>query len=135
MLGRPFVDLDDIFAVDHQISCSECIEQRGEEAFRVLETQTAASHASRSGLVVACGGGIVTRPENYAILHQNSTIVMLDRPLDELAISGRPLSKSRGVERLASERMGLYRSWADIIIECTGSAAGDAVVCRQILGL
>ena len=135
MLGRPFVDLDDSFAVDHQISCADCIRERGEEAFRALETETCAAYAKRSGLIIACGGGIVTRPENYPHLHQNSVIVMLDRRLQELSTSGRPLSEQRGVERLAQERMGLYRSWADIILECTGSAAGDAVAIRQILGL
>lgn len=135
MCGRPFVDLDDTFEVDHQISPADCIRERGEEAFRALETETAGNAAARSGLVVACGGGIVTRPENYPILHQNATIIMLDRPLAELSSDGRPLSVARGVEQLAKERMGLYRSWADIRLECTGSAAGDAVAIRQILGL
>ena len=135
MCGRPFVDLDDSFEVDHQISPADCIRERGEDAFRALETRSARNAASRSGLVIACGGGIVTRPENYQILHQNATIIMLDRPLDELSSEGRPLSVAKGVERLAAERMGLYRSWADIRLECTGSAAGDAVAIRQILGI
>lgn len=135
MCGRPFVDLDDSFEVEHQISPADCIHTQGEDAFRALETEVARAVCSRSGLVVATGGGVVTRPENYPILHQNATIVMLDRPLGELSSDNRPLSLTKGIAQLASERMGLYRSWADIILECTGSAAGDAVAIRQILGI
>lgn len=135
MTGRPFVDLDDCFLVDHGMTPAECITSRGEEAFRALETKSASTYASRSGLVIACGGGIVTQPRNYDILHQNGTIVMLDRPLDELSNDGRPLSQSRGIETLASERMGLYRSWADIVLTCTGTAAGDALVIRDLMNL
>ena len=99
----------------------------------MLETESAATHASRSGLVIACGGGIVTKARNYDILHQNGMIVMLDRPLDELSSDGRPLSQSRGIEALANERMGLYRSWADIVLTCTGTAAGDALAIRDLM--
>lgn len=135
MVGRPFVDLDDCFVVDHGITPADCITTRGEETFRTLETQTASSYCARSGLVIACGGGIVTQPRNYAIIRQNSTVVFLDRPLDELSSSGRPISQARGIEALARERMPLYRSWCDIHLPCTGSAAGDAKEVQELLGL
>ena len=112
------------------MSAAECIERRGEEEFRRLETEVCANWCSRSGLVVSCGGGIVTRPENYALLHQNATIVMLERPIEELSQRGRPLSQDRGVEELARQRMHLYQQWADLRIHCTGSPQGDA---REIL--
>ena len=135
LIGRPFVDLDDSFAVDHDLTPAECITTRGEKAFRELESQTAASYGARSGLVIACGGGIVTQPRNYAPLHQNGTIVMLDRRLEELSSDDRPLSQTKGVMRLAHERMGLYHDWADLVLACTGSAAGDAEQIRRLLEL
>lgn len=135
MTGRPFVDLDDAFEVDHGISCAECINTRGEDVFRELETQTAARYGARSGLIIACGGGIVTRERNYPLLHQNGTIVMVDRPLDELSDEGRPMSQARGVQRLAEERMPLYRSWADLTVRCTGTPEGDADQVRARLGI
>ena len=135
MVNRPFVDLDDLFVVDHGLTPAECIEQRGEETFRALETQTTASYGARSGLVIACGGGVVTQSRNYDLLHQNGTIVFLDRPLDELATEGRPLSKAMGIQTLARQRMGLYRQWADLSLACTGTAAGDAMEVRRLLGL
>lgn len=135
MLGRPFVDLDAAFATIHGISAGDYIAQSGEGAFRARESEVLRSYAARSGLIIACGGGVVTREENYDPLHQNGTIVLIDRPVGELSSTGRPLSQARGVERLARERMGLYRAWADEVIACTGSAAGDARAIRERLAL
>lgn len=135
MIDWPFVDLDDTFAIDHGQTPADCILTHGEEAFRSLETQTAATYCARSGLVIACGGGIVTQPRNYDLLHQNGTIVFLDRPLNELSNENRPISQAKGVHKLAEERMPLYRGWADIELACTGSAAGDAVEVQNLLGL
>lgn len=126
LLGRPFVDLDDACAVACDMPVADYITQRGEDAFRAVETGVLAEYGSRSGLVIACGGGVVTRPENHDLLRQNSVVAMLDRPLDQLSLRGRPVSQAKGVERLAAERMGLYRAWADVVLPCTGSAAGDA---------
>ena len=135
LLGRPFVDLDDAFAVECGMSASECITTHGEEAFRERETQIAATYGARSGLIIACGGGVVTRQRNYDLLHQNGTICFIDRPLYQLTSDGRPLSQRKGIERLAAERMDLYQGWADTRIVCTGSAAGDALLLKARLGL
>lgn len=133
--GRPFVDLDDSFVLDHGMTPAECITSFGETEFRRLETQTAQMRCKESGLVIACGGGIVTQPRNYELLHQNADIVFLDRPLEELSSKNRPLSQSKGVERLAQERMELYASWTDIHLPCTGSAGGDAEVICDLLAM
>ncbi|MBP3884742.1 MAG: shikimate kinase [Olsenella sp.] len=132
ILNRPFVDLDDAFSIEFSMTPSDYIERHGEDAFRELESRVCASYCARSGLVISCGGGIVTRQNNYALLHQNSTIVFLDRPIGELSSHGRPLSRERGVDVLARERMELYQAWADHRVACTGSAAGDA---EKIAGL
>ena len=125
-LGRGFVDLDDAIATAQGKSPAEIIRTEGEAAFRAIETEVLGTFAARSGLVIATGGGVVVRERNYALLHQNSTIVFLDRPLNELAKDGRPLSQARGIEALAAERMGRYRGWADITHRCLGSAEADA---------
>nr|WP_275100576.1 shikimate kinase [Olsenella uli] len=135
LLGRPFVDLDDAVEVACGRSPAQIIEQDGEAAFRAVETETAGRYGARSGLVVACGGGVVTRPENRDLLCQNGRVVLLDRPLGELSSDGRPMSRSRGVERLAAERMPAYRAWADVTLPCTGSPAGDAAALRELLDL
>jgi shikimate dehydrogenase len=135
MVHRPFVDVDD--AIELELGCSipEFFAREGEAAFREEETRALRAACGRSGLVIACGGGVVTRPENYEVLHQNGVIVMIDRPLEELATDGRPVSQSKGVARIAQERMPLYRSWADVVLACTGSAAGDARALQELFGL
>lgn len=135
LLGRPFADLDDAFAVACGMTAENYIRSEGEDAFRAKETEVTADYGARSGLVIACGGGIVTRERNYPLLHQNGIIAFIDRPLYQLSSDGRPLSQRKGIERLANERMGLYRQWADTTISCTGSAAGDALLLKAKLGL
>ena len=134
LLGRPFVDIDDEIALRCGQTAAQIIEQRGEDAFRKVETEVTGDVCSRSGLVVACGGGVVTRSCNRDLLRQNGVVVMVDRPLGELSSKGRPVSAAKGIERLAAERMDAYRSWSDIQIECTGTAEGDAKVILSKVG-
>lgn len=136
MLSRSFVDLDDAFTLRYGRTPAEVIQQEGEWPFRKLELEVLREYGAKSGLVIACGGGVVRNHQNgYALLNQNSTIVFLDRPLDELSSEGRPLSKAQGVAALAAQRMPLYRSWADITVRSTGSPKGDAEAIREALGL
>ena len=132
LLGRPFVDIDDALELECGRGAAQIIREDGEDAFRAIETRVTGTYGARSRLVIACGGGVVTRPENYDLLHQNGRIFFLDRPIEELSSDGRPVSQAKGVERLAEERMGLYRAWADEVVRCTGSAEGDA---RAVHGL
>ena len=132
---RPFVDMDDAFCIHTGMPASEYIPLHGEAAFRAVETELLADYGKQSGLVIACGGGVVTRPENYDLLHQNGTIVMLNRPLELLSTRNRPMSQQKGLERLAQERMPIYEAWADLRIDCSGSADADAVRVRELLGL
>lgn len=135
VLRRPFIDLDDALEVEAGKSAAAYIVGHGEDAFRKLESEIAARYGAQSGLVIACGGGVVTRARNYAYLHQNGTIVYIDRPLYQLTTSGRPLSQNRGIRQLAAERLGLYQEWADMTISCTGSAQGDAMLVKAKLAL
>lgn len=126
LLGRAHVDADWELEKRLDTTCSEFITTHGEEAFRVEETATLRSLGARSGLVISCGGGCVTRPENYDLMHQNGIIVLLDRKLEELSSKGRPLSERDGVEALAQARMPLYRAWADMIMPSQSTAEATA---------
>lgn len=127
ILGREHVDLDRAFADRFGLSPAEVIGREGEPRFRDMETEVLADYGRRSGLVISCGGGVVTRAANLDLMRQNGTVVMLDRDIRELSSRGRPLSRARGVEALAAERMPLYRAWADVVLPCTGTARGDAL--------
>ena len=66
--------------------------REGEEGFRVREHQLLCQLSRQSGQIIACGGGIVTRQENWDPMLQNSTVIYLRRDLALLPTSGRPVS-------------------------------------------
>ena len=126
LTGREHIDLDRALEERLGMPCADFIVERGEAAFRERETAALADISKRSGLVLSTGGGVVTRDENYPLLHQNSQIVMLNRKLDELAHKGRPITARDGIDKLAEQRMPRYRAWADYIIDSRDCAANTA---------
>ena len=116
-LGRPFVDGDRELESRYGISIPEFIPEHGEAAFRALETEELKDLGKRSGLVIATGGGCVTREENYGLLHQNGTIFLLKR--ERLATENRPLS--RNPAELEKKRKPLYERFSDREIDNNGT--------------
>ena len=95
---------------------TDIIPQEGEAAFRVMETETLAELGKQSGLVIATGGGCVTREENYDSLRQNGTIVWLTRSPDKLPTEGRPLSQAGKLEQMLEIRRPMYQRFADLTV-------------------
>ena len=115
-LGRTFIDLDLQFKEEYGTTPAEVISTKGEDDFRRMETQLAKKILPQSGLVIATGGGIVTRKENWFYLRANSKVCYLERPLDFLLkqdTSNRPLSRSAGIEELYKKRSPLYEQVCD----------------------
>lgn len=115
-MGLPFADTDELIKAAAGKSIPEIFSGDGEEAFRRLETQILGEETKKCGIVIATGGGIVTRPENLDLLRQNSLIVFLKRDLAELNTFDRPLSLSLGIQALAEKRLPLYEAWGDLAI-------------------
>ena len=101
-------------------SCASLIERNGEAAFRALESEVIADLGRRSGMVIATGGGCVTREENYASLHQNGVIFWLRRDLDKLPREGRPLSAG-DLAAMYEKRRACYERFADHSINNNGT--------------
>ena len=116
-LGRVFVDADDKLTELAGKSIPNIFVEDGESAFRQWETTTLEQLGKQSGLVIATGGGCVTRKCNYPLLHQNSSIFWLKRSLDLLPTDGRPLSQTNKLSDLYARRKELYASFADHIID------------------
>lgn len=91
--------------------------QDGEETFRDLETEALAQLGKQSGLIIATGGGCVTKPRNYPLLHQNSRIFWLQRDLQNLPTTGRPLSQSGNLADMYALREPMYRQFSDHVID------------------
>ena len=111
--GRTLVDLDIAFAEKFGQTPAEVLNGPGEEAFREMECEIAAEFLPKSGLVVSCGGGIVTRDVNKFYVRCNSNVFYLERPLTALTDKNRPISQLHGVEKLYSLRKDKYETWCD----------------------
>lgn len=85
--------------------------------------------------MIACGGGIVTRKENWDPMRQNSTVIYLRRDLSLLPTSGRPMSQANPVETLYCQRAPLYEQLADLTVENRGTPAETANEIIRRLGL
>lgn len=131
--GRPFFDADEVFLDMHGKTPAEVINGCGEEIFREMEHETLCELGKKSGAVIACGGGAVTREYNYRPLHQNGLILFLDRALDKLSSDGRPLSLKKTPEVLYQERIGFYHRFADLEIKSTEDPDKTADVMLQAL--
>ena len=132
MDGREFVDADREIVKTAGMSIPEIFSRFGEEGFRKIETEVLQAEGKRSGLVIATGGGCVTRKENYAPLHQNGMIVYLKRALSQLPTDGRPLSQKGNLDTMYASRQPFYQRFADFTAENSGEAADTA---SQILRL
>ncbi len=119
MTGRRFYDADIEFEKHHGITPAEAIQALGEPRFREMEHEVLCELGKMSGTVIACGGGAVTREQNYAPLHQNGILIYLERELSRLATGGRPLSQQRSVEELYQARKDAYERFADLRIQST----------------
>ena len=111
--GRTMVDLDYAYKDRFGMTSAEAIESLGEDSFRDNETQVAAAVLPGSGLVISCGGGIVTREENEFYVRCNSNVFYIERPLSCLSDHNRPVSIKHGVEALFASRKDKYEAWSD----------------------
>ena len=126
LLNRPWIDTDLLIKQKAHCEAATYLQTHGEAAFRRLEHEVIQEISSMSGAVISCGGGVVVTPSNYQLLRQNVKFVYLTRPLDQLALAGRPLSQSVGIQELAAKRLPLYEAWADVTFSCLGSPEADA---------
>ena len=84
MTGRKFLDMDNYIEETAGMTIPEIFEQQGESGFRDLEHEACQALASRSGLIVASGGGALTYERNVAVFKGTDTVVLLDVPLETI---------------------------------------------------
>lgn len=116
MTGRQFIDSDSYIAQSAGMPIPDILATNGEEHFRLLETDCLSQLGKKSGAIIATGGGCVTRSRNYPLLHQNGTIVWLQRNIADLPTDGRPLSKSGSLIDMYRIRRPLYELFSDLTV-------------------
>ena len=132
--GKKFVDADEALEARLGRKITDIIPQDGETVFRQMESDTLAELGKQSGLVIATGGGCVTRERNYPLLHQNGTILWLTRQLHKLPTEGRPLSQPGKLQEMFAQRQSLYRQFADAEISNDGPVEETLTAIRSALG-
>ena len=120
-LNRTFLDADEEIVRRAGCSIPEIFAAQAEAGFRRAESAVLADLGKQSGIVLATGGGCVTRPENYPSLHQNGCIVWLTRDLSLLPTDGRPMSQANPLEALWETRKALYERFSDFKIANDGT--------------
>ena len=86
-----------------------------------------------SGLVIATGGGCVTQPRNYPMLHQNGVIFWLKRDISKLPTDGRPLSQANPLDAMFAKRAPMYAAFADHAVSNDGTAEETVAAILSIM--
>ena len=138
-LGYGFVDADAVIEQAAGCSIPDIFDRDGEAGFRSLESQVLNAISQRHSLVVATGGGVVTQPENWGMLHSGIVIwldVVPDQLLQRLNADStvRPLLQTADPEAalnaLLNERRPLYAE-ADLTVvinDETPEAVADGIL-------
>ncbi len=116
--GREFFELDEMIEKAAGKPIPQIFKEGGEAAFRAIETEIIRSVAPKQGAIIITGGGAVTVPENYPLLHQNGRIYEIKRDLDSLDMEGRPLSTDiEALRVMQDKRRPMYEAFRDSYIE------------------
>ncbi len=119
MINYAFVDTDDVIEKAAKQSITAIFEQDGETGFRDLEKQVLKEISQHHSLVIATGGGLVTLPENWGILHQG-IVIWLDLDLNRSIQRIERDDKERPLlikEDLAHTYSQIYESRKSIYLE------------------
>jgi len=131
--GKQFTDADALIEEMAGKPIPEIFAKDGEEVFREWETKALEYLGKQSGLVIATGGGCVTKQRNYPLLHQNGQIIWLQRSLELLPSDGRPLSQTHKMIDMYAVRKGMYAQFADQIIDNNGSISDTLEQIGELL--
>jgi XRE family aerobic/anaerobic benzoate catabolism transcriptional regulator len=133
----PFIELDARIEAEAGLSIGQIFELHGERHFRRLEHEALARLASEGRpMVLAAGGGLVTDPENWALLRSTfSTVWLSADPEDHFARvlrqgDRRPMARSADamseLRAILDARRPLY-GLADLTVDTSRLAPAQAV--------
>jgi len=140
ILGRRFVDLDQVLVQEAGRSIAEIVAQGGWEEFRRREKELVARYATPQGLVLATGGGVVLDFDNVQTLRKNGLIIWLTADAatikarlaaDQTQADYRPsltgADPLKEVAEVLKSRQHLYLAAAQLIVDTAGQTIGQVV--------
>ncbi len=123
--GLDVIDTDSEISRRTGCSIAQLWGERGEEAFRSMESAAVDRAAAGPPTVISTGGGAVLADGNIAAMRESGSVVWLAAGVEVLAGrvgngAGRPLleegSAASDLERILSQRRDRYASVADLIV-------------------
>lgn len=136
LLKKDLIDTDEMIVNTENKPIPEIFAESGEDYFRWCENLAVNIAGREKSQIIATGGGVITRPENYNPLKQNGIIVFINRDAELLPTNGRPLSQMHGVKALYEKRMPLYRQFADVEVDGNGTVEEVANrIVKEIVSL
>lgn len=133
--GCQVLDTDQLLVEKTGRSIADIFAADGEVFFRQLESETLEDLFAVENAIIATGGGIIEKSENWPLLRKLGKTFFLDVPWPELqhriaAGTGRPLAGDsvnwETAQRLWERRLPLYRQ-ADISIDTAQKSIDDVV--------
>lgn len=143
-LGFGFVDTDSVIEDRTGADIPWIFDVEGEEGFRNRETAVLQDLLSeQSPMVIATGGGIVTRAENIPLLRELGQVFFLQASLEQLTArtskdKKRPLLQVKDpkakIEQLLRERTPLYQqaAHANIVTDVRGAKGVVHQICAHL---
>lgn len=134
-----FLDTDDLITKIQGQAIPDIFAQEGETYFRELETKVLEELSTYTRTVVATGGGIILKPENWSFLQQGLVVWLnaeVDLLMERLAQDeSRPLLQTENprqtLETLLAERRSRYAQ-ADLHINLDAGESPSAIASRVI---
>lgn len=83
-LGYSFVDTDELIAARSGMSVAAIFREKGEAAFRRMESEVARELGEQTGLVVSTGGSLMLNPKNAAALGRRGHVFCLSAAPEEI---------------------------------------------------
>ena len=135
--GLNVIDTDAEIVMREGMEISKIFADRGESAFRVIETNVLKEVSKKGGNIISCGGGIILRDENITVMKRHGIVILLTaepetiygricnddkRPLlhDDMSV--------KHISDMLGERRSLYEKAADIIIKTDSMTVNEIVL-------
>lgn len=143
-LDWPWIDADAELERRAGMTIKQIFAEKGELAFRDLETAVLQDLAARKGQIVALGGGVVLRAENRSVLRERGKTVWLQASPETLVrrisddpttVDRRPNLTAQGglaeIRNLLEQRTPLYAECANMTINAEHTLPDE--IAHQII--
>ena len=124
-LDMELVEMDQRIVDEQGMSINDIFAQKGEEAFRDIESQLVVDLGNQEASIISCGGGVVIRPQNVENMKKSGKIVFLTATPETILerVKGgtdRPLLNGNMnvpyIKEMMDKRRDFYEGAADIKI-------------------